>query len=955
MASKTRQSDHGSALILTLLITALLATIVVSFLSTSRVEQIAAKNFSRQNAASGLAEMATQQAMAQIQQGFTVNGTGTTVITTQPGAIRQYIFNNGNCSAAPPVNLYSSNGTVQADLNNLQNPSNTTQVRGNVSANQTFTITGNASNRLLVKMEDVTSNGTLVGRIAYYVDDELTKININAATDNRTTLNVSTPRSMSLSAFTTANLTTFRSIVDGTISNDPSSINSWGYFFRKEQADKVTGFNGNQMSNISTAPLSDFHLKYTPWGSRRLHINDQVEVPLNSTGVDIVFNTLNSTFLRDIYGQTFAHKYGQSWSWTGNKSQTSNNTVNGLKQTIANMLQMRTKGSSNAEWLVDGYNYYGAVISENSTSGGLPSGYYAHTPAMNINEFAVQADYVVSANGTITLNIRPFIEFTSLFVDPYGSHTPTGGASGILQYTINSITADGVSLPGAPFTRNGSVGQNWSNKRLTSYGNWGSFALSIPISSIPTNMMISMGDIKLYAGNSMNASALRDWIPGSLINSKMGDGTSFAINPPGNATTANASVTSDVPRTMNFNPGNTTLQRIDPRIKGETAWAIAPCTFPRIGNTIQHEGGGQNSQSPSEGHNTYTSPGRIDLAPSGTRSCDIPGDPHPFGGLPPNDNQADYFCPQNEKHWIFYNSKLQNRDASGNYTFDSPHDLGKVPTNVNWRRLRFMPRHLNETRNNISLIPDWAMLDVISFSSNNSTSSPIKIAPINPNGNFTYDTGINTAATGLPARRNNLPVLIKALEAPQASPNYRLGSLITRSISGGNLTFESFSMAAWDFCITGNFSNSLSNNITNRTWSTANGTSTGNTTWSQWRAARAWPNTALVLPGEVTEIGGVADYARSQYDFTNGGYQSIKRNEGRLSAFFPGLTLCSNFFTIYAYAQALDKTGNIDSEALTKTLVEVEIVTPATSSNGTTTPATYRVKKLYTQPIPMGQ
>jgi hypothetical protein len=266
-----------------------------------------------------------------------------------------------------------------------------------------------------------------------------------------------------------------------------------------------------------------------------------------------------------------------------------------------------------------------------------------------------------------------------------------------------------------------------------------------------------------------------------------------------------------------------------------------------------------------------------------------------------------------------------------------------------------MPRHLNETRNNISLIPDWAMLDVISFSSNNSTSSPIKIAPINPNGNFTYDTGINTAATGLPARRNNLPVLIKALEAPQASPNYRLGSLITRSISGGNLTFESFSMAAWDFCITGNFSNSLSNNITNRTWSTANGTSTGNTTWSQWRAARAWPNTALVLPGEVTEIGGVADYARSQYDFTNGGYQSIKRNEGRLSAFFPGLTLCSNFFTIYAYAQALDKTGNIDSEALTKTLVEVEIVTPATSSNGTTTPATYRVKKLYTQPIPMGQ
>ena len=51
---------------------------------------------------------------------------------------------------------------------------------------------------------------------------------------------------------------------------------------------------------------------------------------------------------------------------------------------------------------------------------------------------------------------------------------------------------------------------------------------------------------------------------------------------------------------------------------------------------------------------------------------------------------------------------------------------------------------------------------------------------------------------------------------------------------------------------------------------------------------------------------------------------------------------------IYAYAQALDNQQNIDSEALTKTLVEVE-------SDTSTTPSTYKVKKLYTQPIPLGQ
>jgi hypothetical protein len=125
----------------------------------------------------------------------------------------------------------------------------------------------------------------------------------------------------------------------------------------------------------------------------------------------------------------------------------------------------------------------------------------------------------------------------------------------------------------------------------------------------------------------------------------------------------------------------------------------------------------------------------------------------------------------------------------------------------------------------------------------------------------------------------------------------------------------------------------------------------------------------LILPGEVTEIQGVADYAkRSQYhfgDYNGNGIQlnnsSIKENEGRLSAFFPGLTTCSNFFTVYAYAQAgqlqnktqPESASNpfiIDSESLTKTLVEVEITTPATA----TAPAEYKVKKLYSQNLPMG-
>ena len=94
------------------------------------------------------------------------------------------------------------------------------------------------------------------------------------------------------------------------------------------------------------------------------------------------------------------------------------------------------------------------------------------------------------------------------------------------------------------------------------------------------------------------------------------------------------------------------------------------------------------------------------------------------------------------------------------------------------------------------------------------------------------------------------------------------------------------------------------------------------------------------------EIAGVAD-AVSQTDYNNS-TSHFKWNEGRASALIPAVSTRSSFFTIYAYAQALDSQQNIESEAVTKTLVEVQY-------DSSTTPPSYKVKKLYTQPIPLGQ
>jgi hypothetical protein len=146
-----------------------------------------------------------------------------------------------------------------------------------------------------------------------------------------------------------------------------------------------------------------------------------------------------------------------------------------------------------------------------------------------------------------------------------------------------------------------------------------------------------------------------------------------------------------------------------------------------------------------------------------------------------------------------------------------------------------------------------------------------------------------------------------------------------------------------------NVSSTVAGNIGNLTWSTGN-FSSGSATWSTRRNAADFPSSQIVLPSEVTEIRGVSDVAPLDNYTSNSTH--IKANEGRLSSLFPGATTQSRFFTIYAYAQAGREnptTNNfeVDSEAVTKTLVEVEEQTPATA----TKPAVYKVKKLYTQPI----
>ena len=311
---------------------------------------------------------------------------------------------------------------------------------------------------------------------------------------------------------------------------------------------------------------------------------------------------------------------------------------------------------------------------------------------------------------------------------------------------------------------------------------------------------------------------------------------------------------------------------------------------------------------------------------------------------------------------------FQFLDSNGDNVFIAPADLGKILTNYPWRPLRMQPQPINEISSangggnmtSQSLIPDWAMLDVISFGMNSTTIPMNSATHLNLNNKFAIPTGI------LSSNRNKaLESLLNSFDNPSSNATpilrnaYGLTGNSALSYSSNMVCYDQLSNAtsAAGLPNDSTWSQLLTRNIGNMTWSPLSYWGSNNTATNRVRKSKGFPENQIVLPSEVTEIRDIADLVstnattfQSSTRYTNSP-RHIKSNELRLSPFFPGATTFSNFFTIYAYAQAIDKQGAVNSEVLTKSLVEVEITKPATA----TTPAEYKVKKLYTQPVPLGQ
>jgi hypothetical protein len=721
----------------------------------------------------------------------------------------------------------------------------------------------------------------------------------------------------------------------------------------------------------------------TPWGTDRLFINTLSTNAIDGTGdasVNTIHAALTNSTLSSIFGGNFATKY----------------TSIGVKQIAANMLQMRDPNTATVN---ASFSYQGPLIGSSTlnASTSIPQEYLGFAPYPVVSEASMDVTY-----SNPPPYFRPYVRVNVELYNPYP--VAFNNANATLEYCMRGLTWNmthtiiSSNQTYGPYRYGGygnwtdstSSKEHWSQsgKRDSAKNNtqfaeaffsthtpygikgltipayskvkynltgpfWGTYGQALTNSIFPFDQndikITSMTDVRCaityikIVGNStiqnglggatnINPNTVRDWVLGADVGPFIPNNGSVSLNSnsnisfPRNAGTSETFWTADPISKYSY-------QRLCPLIKTSMA-ASSNLTASTRAWTANASTTNQTFGNVTSGSNITTALNQTELLNDANANPN-----YDSGNTIPSDPSYNNF----NGNAIFANATLTNGtitsgpnpndmriaelpNFSGNYRYTSPSDLGLVLTNQRWRRLRMQMQPASEG----NLIPDWAMLDVISFgNSTNPNNAFNRMLPVNINGRF------------------HLPG--NATIAPRTIGVKALAQVL--SYSGNSSIQDPSNSTSTPFTLTtnetkrfkGNTANAttIANAIGNMTWS-ANSTWGNATTGKRWKINNTNPINNYILPSEIMEIDGVAD-AVSQGNYTNSS-SHFKWNEGRASALIPAVTTRSSCFMVYAYAQALDKTGNIDSEALTKTMVEVQY-----------NAGNYTVKKLYSQPIPLGQ
>jgi Tfp pilus assembly protein PilX len=426
---RRRRSERGIALLLTLAILVLTTILIVAFSVSMRVEQTASANFNDLVAARQLAQGAVDQAVATIRNA-TPTPTNTATWTAVPGGIIR-ATGSGNF---PTNALYTLPSPANAGTYNLN-------TNGFITGINSFY---NSSSVITAGWQCVTNtlNNRMIGRIAYWVDNESAKINVNLAKwRDPAAINESNPTNIDLRALELP----FYNATIGTINSfwtEHSTAPTKPLFTTLEEMRRgfspllpVAGFNSNKFyTTVSTAEANT-----DVFGRSRIDINGVTEADLTDTTSAIRQRLNDSTWATLLYSgivtdanrNTLQKKYG----------------VFGIEQILANLIEYRRP--YNAADIATG--------ADNRNADGIPQRYCGLKKFPFLGEILIHVTTnLTGAAGAWTNTVTIYAD--ARLVNPYDVARGQGGQ---VKFQMNSIDLD-TSIGAIPFVA-GELGEKTRN------------------------------------------------------------------------------------------------------------------------------------------------------------------------------------------------------------------------------------------------------------------------------------------------------------------------------------------------------------------------------------------------------------------------------------------------------------------------------------------------------------
>lgn len=631
---------HGAALIVTLLVLVLLVVIVTGFLSTTRVEQMASRNYSYQNQAQQMAMIGVQQALAQLNTVATNLETADNFVS-QPGCI---MVTRG----ATTTNefLYSSNaGSTNFIFLNEGTLIHTNTNTGiyKIPAITLETVSGSGTN----------TDTNTYGRYAYWVDDEGTKANLNAMTNNRSTFLVGNARPFAYSSIGTVGMDSGLTNFIGSINNSDAS-KPWPYFFTGNQIGFLTGIG------IATARQ---YLHFMAGGSGNFLTNRITTLPfitnaigLNTNANGFIANSaqpvseIDSILSAKINRSALTNKFKGSF--------TSKYTQGVMRQIVANI----------NDWPLPANATNGFTGSGDLNADGIPNNVLGLRSSIYLNEIVVSAYCATNAN-----QIQPQVFIGFELVNPYGI-TWTNNSEVVT--TVSAYQFTGTYQSGGStisFSTNYSPNTIFTNAippiaaNTQYYTNWAFEvgAAIVPLTTPCSNIVILTNSIKLKSvilrQSAGVPATVRDWAADADL--PQWDLAPTMISAP-------IGMASAVPSGANVR----SIAKNDPRVR----------TFP---NYTPPSPAWTNVAGPNTTMGANNT-GVVNFA-SGTGIATLTNDPS--GGAAAPD--------------IFSHPSFKKAFTT-NGAYSTVMELGRVHTGLQWRTLQMRKQNSGETNP-----PDWALLD----------------------------------------------------------------------------------------------------------------------------------------------------------------------------------------------------------------------------------------------------